>query len=214
MTTRQTKKTTSEKTSVKKSASSVKRSPSRTSKPKSTPAPPTTLAANPFAFEVLSLASRQRTNAKKVEILEKYKDDSLRSIFVWNYDNKIQSALPAGDVPYAAADEQTSFSGTLSEKINDSVSKMEEIGTKSLGATDQGKTSIRKEYKNFYNYIRGGNDTLSGVKRENMFISLLQGLHPLEAEIMILVKDKKLQEKYKLNKDIISQAYPEIIWRN
>ena len=47
-----------------------------------------------------------------------------------------------------------------------------------------------------------------------MFINILQGLHPLEAEILILVKDKKLDTKYKITKDIVSQAYPDIQWGN
>jgi hypothetical protein len=45
-----------------------------------------------------------------------------------------------------------------------------------------------------------------------MFINVLEGLHPLEAEILILVKDKKLQTKYKITKEIVSQSYPDIKW--
>jgi hypothetical protein len=45
-----------------------------------------------------------------------------------------------------------------------------------------------------------------------MFINILEGLHPLEAEILILVKDKKLDTKYKITKEIVSQAYPSITW--
>ena len=45
-----------------------------------------------------------------------------------------------------------------------------------------------------------------------MFINLLQGLHPLEAEILCLVKDKKLETKYKITKEIVGQAYPDIEW--
>ena len=45
-----------------------------------------------------------------------------------------------------------------------------------------------------------------------MFINVLQGLHPLEAEILILVKDKDLETKYKISKDVVSQAYPDITW--
>jgi aromatic ring-opening dioxygenase LigB subunit len=41
---------------------------------------------------------------------------------------------------------------------------------------------------------------------------MLEGLHPLEAEIVCLVKDKKLESKYKINKDIVSEAYPDIQW--
>ena len=35
--------------------------------------------------------------------------------------------LPEGDVPYAAIDGETGFKGTLSEKIEDAISKMEEL---------------------------------------------------------------------------------------
>lgn len=170
------------------------------------------LPTNPFAFEVLNLASKQKSNVKKVEVLQKYGDPSLKAIFIWNFDESIVSMLPEGPVPYSSMGDLTSFSGTLSEKIDDAVDKMKEIGSNSLGATDQGKSSIRKEYQRFYNFIKGGNDGLSSLRRETMFINVLEGLHPLEAEILILVKDKKLQEKYKITKEIVSQAYPDIQW--
>jgi hypothetical protein len=170
------------------------------------------LPVNPFAFEVLNLVSKQRTNAKKVELLKKYEDPSLKAIFIWNFDESVISILPDGPVPYASVGEQNSFSGTITEKINDAVYKMSEMGSNSLGSQDQGKSSIRKEYKMFYNFLKGGNDGLSSLRRETMFINILQGLHPLEAEILILVKDKKLQTKYKITKEIVSEAYPDIKW--
>jgi hypothetical protein len=170
------------------------------------------LPANPFTFEVLNLVSKQRTNIKKVEVLQKYNDPSLRAIFIWNFDESVTSSLPEGIVPYSSVGEQGSFSGNLSEKIDDAVGKMSEIGSNSLGSQDQGFSSIRKEYSKFYNFIKGGNDSLSSLRRETMFINVLQGLHPLEAEILCLVKDKKLETKYKITKELVSQAYPEIVW--
>jgi hypothetical protein len=170
------------------------------------------LPANPFTFEVLNLVSKQRTNIKKVEVLQKYNDPSLRAIFIWNFDESVTSSLPVGIVPYSSVGEQGSFSGTLSEKIDDAVGKMGELGSNSLGSQDQGFSSIRKEYSKFYNFIKGGNDSLSSLRRETMFINVLEGLHPLEAEILCLVKDKKLETKYKITKEIVSQAYPEIVW--
>ena len=181
-------------------------------KAKTTPAVSIDLPANPFTFEVLNLVSKQRTNIKKIEVLQKYNDPSLRAIFIWNFDESVTSALPVGIVPYSSVGEQGSFSGTLSEKIDDAVGKMSEIGSNSLGSQDQGFSSIRKEYSKFYNFIKGGNDSLSSLRRETMFINVLQGLHPLEAEILCLVKDKKLETKYKITKEIVSQAYPEIVW--
>ena len=172
------------------------------------------LPTNPFAFEVLQLVSKQRTNAKKVEVLQKYGDPSLKTILIWNFDESILSLLPVGDVPYASTDEQNSFSGTLSSKIEDAVSKMQELNSNSLGSSDQGRSSIRKEYHMFYNFVKGGNDGLSSLRRETMFINILQGLHPLEAEIICLIKDKKLETKYKISKEIVSEAYPDIKWGN
>lgn len=170
------------------------------------------LPANPFIFEILNLASKQRSNAKKIEVLKKYEHPSLKAIFIWNFDESVISMLPDGPVPYASVGEQNSFSGTVSQKINDAVNKMGELDTTSLGANDQGRSSIRKEYERFYNFIRGGNDGLSSLRRETMFINVLQGLHPLEAEIVILVKDKKLETKYKITKELVSEAYPDIRW--
>ena len=170
------------------------------------------LPANPFAFEVFTLISKQNSNTKKVELLKKYDHPSIKSLLIWNFDESIVSVLPEGIVPYASAGQQHVFKGTLSEKIGDAVSKMSEIGSNSLGSQDQGLTSIRKEYTYFYNFIKGGNDGLSSRRRETMFINILEGLHPLESEILILVKDKKLEEKYKITKQNVSEAFPDIQW--
>lgn len=172
------------------------------------------LPANPFVFEIFDIASKQRSVAKKVEALQKFEHPCLKSLFIWNFDESIISILPEGDVPYAAVDELDSFKGTLSEKIEDAVEKMGEMGSRSLGSQDQGKTSIRKEYSKFYNFVRGGNESLTNLRRETIFINLLQGLHPLEAQIICLVKDKKLETKYKITKDVVSKAYPDIQWGN
>ena len=60
--------------------------------------------------------------------------------------------------------------------------------------------------------MKGGNDQLSSLRRESMFIQLLEGLHPEEADIICLVKDGQLNKKYKLTRDIVETAYPDIIW--
>ena len=166
----------------------------------------------PFCYEVLEAASKQRTKAKKIEVLKTYAHDSIMAVLIWNFDESIVSLLPEGEVPYGNTREDNSVTGSLSDKINDAVGKMSEMGSNSLGSQDQGKASIRKEYTKFYNFIKGGNDSLSSLRRETMFINILEGLHPLEAEILVLVKDKRLSEKYKITKEIVSAAYPQITW--
>ena len=179
-------------------------------KAKATPIP--NLPKIPFAFEVLDAASKQRTKAKKIEVLQRYAHDSIMALLIWNFDETAISALPPGDVPYGNTREDNSVTGTLSDKINDAVDKMSEMGSNSLGSQDQGKASIRKEYSKFYNFLKGGNNGLTNLRRETMFINILEGLHPLEAEILVLVKDKKLTDRYKITKEIVSAAYPQIVW--
>ena len=179
-------------------------------KTKTTPIPQ--LPLNPFAYEVFDAASKQRTKAKKIEVLQRYPHDSIMAVLIWNFDETVISVLPPGDVPYGTNREDNSMTGTLSDKINDAVGKMTEMGSNSLGSQDQGQASIRKEYTKFYNFLKGGNDKLSSLRRETMFINILEGLHPLEAEILILVKDKKLTDKYKITKEVVGAAYPQITW--
>lgn len=169
-----------------------------------------TLPSNPFIFEVLELVSKQRSNTKKVEVLKTYEHDSLKTILIWNFDDTVISLLPDGEVPYANADEQSVYSGTLSENL-----AKEAAGGESATGQDldgRGRTSLRREYQNLYHYVKGGNNGLSTIRREMMFINLLQGLHPREAEVLILTKDKRLSNKYKISIDNVKESYPDIQW--
>ena len=142
------------------------------------------LPPNPFLHEILELASKQRSAAKKAEILQEYRNDALTAILIWNFDDSIISVLPPGEVPY----------------------KENEVPV----GTDH--TSLRREWKHLYNFVKGGNDSLNGLRRETMFIQMLEGLHPEEAKILCLTKDKQLQTKYKLTQANVAQAFPDIRW--
>jgi len=53
-----------------------------------------------------------------------------------------------------------------------------------------------------------GNPNLNAMRREQLFIQLLEGLHVSEAEIVIAVKDKSLNKKYKgLNASTVKAAF-------
>ena len=196
--------TTTKKTTTKRKSKVVKAS---------TPIP--NLPKKPFVFEVLDLVSKQRSKAKKVEVLKKYDEFHLRMIFLWNFDTVVQSMLPEGDVPYQSYDEQNTYSGSLSTKIKEDIRSMYDTGSFSMGVSDtQGRTTIRRECKNFYHFVKGGNDAMNNMRRESMYINILQGLHPLEADILVLVKDKKLTDRYKITREIVEEAYPDIYWRD
>jgi hypothetical protein len=174
------------------------------------------LQPNPFQHEILELVSKQRSNIKKVEVLKEYRNDALITLMIMNFDESVISALPPGDVPYAGTDDQTSLGGNLTDLID---SKAKNNGLKTSGyygteefAEEKNKTSIRNEYQNFYIYCKNGNNNIAQIRKETMFINMLSGLHPLEAELMCLVKDKKLTDKYKITFDNVKESYPDIVW--
>jgi hypothetical protein len=173
-------------------------------------AEPETLPSNPFVYEVLELAAKQRSKAKKIDVLRTYDHISLKSIFIWNFDESVISMLPEGDVPYGDSDDQSIYSGTLSENIAKEAKGGESATGQDLDG--RGKTSLRREYKNLYHFIKGGNDSLSPIRRETMFINMLRGLHPREAEVLILVKDKRLTDRYNITLEVVKEAYPDINW--
>lgn len=168
------------------------------------------LPTNPFIFEILEFASKQRSNAKKVEVLKEYENDALKTIFIWNFDESVISLLPEGEVPYGDLKDQNVYSGNLSDNLSREASGGESATGQDLDG--RGRTSLRREYQNLYHYVKGGNNGLSTIRREMMFINLLQGLHPREAEVLILTKDKKLTDKYKISLENIKEAYPDIQW--
>jgi len=177
---------------------------------KTTETPIDVLPTNPLIFEILELASKQRSNSKKVEVLKTYENDALKAVFIWNFDETVISLLPEGDVPYGDLKDQNVYSGTLSENL-----KKESQGGESATGQDldgRGRTSLRREYQNLYHYVKGGNNSLSSIRREMMFINLLQGLHPKEAEVIVLTKDKKLSSKYKISFENVKEAYSDIHW--
>ena len=142
------------------------------------------LPPNPFIHEIFEYVSAQRTVEKKVEALQEYRCDAVTTLLIWNFDDTVISMLPEGEVPFEKNDVP--------------------IGTD--------HSSLRKEYRNLYHFVKGGNDTLSKTRRESMFIQILEVLHPTEANILCLVKDKLLASKYKINKGMIETAYPDIEW--
>jgi len=180
-----------------------------TTKKKKTTNPLPELPTNAFMHEILELVSKQRSNAKKVEVLKKNNCLPLKSILIWNFDETVRSLLPPGDVPYGNLKEDVTASGNLSDKIKASSQVKNSVAEESQRAK---KTSIRKESEKFYNFVQGGNNSLSSIRREVMFINILEGLHPEEAEILVLVKDKKLSTKYKISLDNVKEAYPDITW--
>ncbi|ADO97850.1 hypothetical protein SSSM5_221 [Synechococcus phage S-SSM5] len=127
----------------------------------------------------------QKTKKEKVDLLQKHNTPALRQLLIINFDDSITSMLPEGDVPYTPNDAP--------------------VGTD--------HTRLEQEYRGLYRFFKGGDNRLPALKRESMFVQLLEGLSAEEAELLVLCKDGRLGDKYKrITKAVISEAYPSIEW--
>ena len=135
--------------------------------------------------EILRKVSNAKTKAEKISLLQRYNSAALRQLLIWNFDESVVSMIPDGEVPYTPNDAP--------------------VGTD--------HTRLEQEYRGFYRFVKGGQDRLPAAKRESMFIQLLEGLSAEEAELVCLVKDKKLNDKYKrITRTVVSEAFPSITW--
>ena len=138
----------------------------------------------PLMSEILDKVAKAKTKEKKVELLREHNTDALRMVLKSSFDPNIEWDLPEGDVPY-----------TPNESPEGTEHNM-----------------LVHEARTLFHYIKGGNPQLTTNRRENMFIQMLEGLHPSEAEVLCLVKDKNLGSKYKITKEMVAEAYPDITW--
>lgn len=175
-------------TTTKKTTSS--RKPSTAAKKTTTtaakPAEKIQLTPTSYVHEIFAAVVAERTKDKKIGILQQYNENFIKSLLIWNFDPSVQSVLPEGEVP-------------IQENEN---------------AEKSPSSNIRKEWSKFYNFVKGGNDAMNRLRKETMFINMLESFHPGEAEVLCLVKDKKLQTKYNITKELVSEAYPDIQWGN
>ena len=137
--------------------------------------------------EVLRKVSNAKTKAEKINLLRENNSQALRSLLIWNFDESVISMVPEGEVPYTPNDAP--------------------VGTD--------HTRLEQEARGLYRFVKGGQDSLKALKRESMFVQLLEGLSAEEAELLCLIKDGNLNSKYKrITKAVVAEAFPQIDWGN
>ena len=135
--------------------------------------------------EVLQKVSNAKTKAQKIKLLQEHNTPALRSILIANFDESVISMLPDGEVPY---------------KKNDA-------------PEDTEHTKLAHEYRKLYLFFKGGAN-VSQTRRETLFIQLLEGLHEKEAEVLCLAKDRKIGKRWKITRQCVEEAFPQIQWGN
>ena len=137
-------------------------------------------AVPPLMSEIATKINNAKDKPRKLKVLKEHDTIPLRQVLKGAFDPNIEWLLPQGDVPYTANDAP--------------------VGTE--------HTLLSQEAKRLYLFTKGGDNTLSGNKRETLFIQMLEGLSAEEAEFLITVVNKKVNNKYKgFTANLVKEAF-------
>ena len=141
--------------------------------------------AKPTIPEIFEKASSLKARKDKIAYIKEAAAlyPAFRDILRINFDQDVVSLLPEGEPPYTKDDAPHGHEYQI----------------------------LHKGYRMFQYFFKGGKGSmLQPMKRETMFVNLLETLHAEEAELLVLAKDRKL--KYKgITKKLIQDALPGLI---
>lgn len=133
-------------------------------------------------YEILEKVSAASGKAQKIKILRENETWALKDVLRATYDDSVEFLLPTGAVPpYEPAPEESHPSNLLTQN---------------------------KKFQYFVNTATARR--LDKIKREKIFINLLESIHPKDAEVMLLVINKKTLGKG-ITKKLVQEAFPGLI---
>ena len=137
-------------------------------------------AGKELISEIFTKINNAKDKPKKIEVLRQYDSPGMRMILKGAFDPKIEWELPEGTPPY--------------------------IENEAPAGTEH--TFLEVEARKLYNFAKGGNNTINKIRKETLFIQMLEGLHASEAKVLIDVKNKSLNKTYKgLTSDMVKEAF-------
>ena len=137
-------------------------------------------AVPPLFSEIATKINNAKDKPRKLKVLQEHDSVPLRQVLKGAFHPDIEWLLPKGDVPYTANDAP--------------------VGTE--------HTLLQQEAKRLYLFTKGGDNSLSNTKRETLFIQMLEGLSADEAEFLVAVVNKKVNNKYKgFTANLVKEAF-------
>jgi hypothetical protein len=134
-----------------------------------------------YVHEVIKMAAEAKTRTEKIEILRKYESWPLKDILRGSFDDSIVWLLPPGDPPYTPAD------------------------------AHRHPSSFVKQTQNLKYFAKGGpGEKLLPLKRETMFIRMIESIHPEDAVLVLSMVNKKAPAKT-ITKKLVEEAFPNLI---
>lgn len=140
-----------------------------------------TMGSNePTVHEIFTLINNAKDKPKKIEVLKKHDTQAMRMLLKAAFDPKIEFDLPEGTPPF--------------------------IRNEAPAGTEH--TSLFYASKKLWRFVKGADPETKSLAREKMFLGLLESLHEKDADVLIGIKDKKLNNMYKgLTSQMVREAF-------
>jgi hypothetical protein len=133
----------------------------------------------PLAHEIFTKVNNAKDKPKKIEVLRKNDSQGLRQLCKAAFDPSIVWDIPEGIPPFIQNDAPE--------------------GTE--------HTSLLDEARKLYLFIKGGSN-IPKVRKETLFIQMLEALHKNDAQVLLDIKEKKLNLTYKgLTENCVKEAF-------
>jgi len=149
--------------------------------------------------EVLQRVSNAKTKSEKVKLLQDYESPALKKLLLCNFAKSISFIFPTGKSPFTPLDRPKGVQHQLlftEHRLLDKFIKKEVNGV------------------TYYGCSGGPKPNLPQLKKEHLWIQLLEVLHMDEAEVLDLVKDKQLTKRYKITRQNVIDAFPSLNLQN
>ena len=145
----------------------------------------------PLFHEICTKVNNAKDKPAKIKVLRQYRTSALEMFLKSALCPEIEWMLPVGDVPFMANEAPEGTEHTL---LAQAMAKVHNY------------VRLNRDKLNLDPVV--GNPDLNRMKREMMFIQLLEGLHKNEALLLIDAKNKVINKKYKgLNATTVCEAF-------
>jgi len=134
-----------------------------------------------YVFEVIEELNKKKTKPEKVKVLKDNESWALKDIIKGSMDSNIRWNLPEGEPPYTPSKPEST------------------------------PTNLLREHKKFKYFLKGNRSSegMMAPKRENIFIGLIEGIHPEDAKLVIGMINKKSIKG--ITKPIVEEAFPGLL---
>lgn len=137
---------------------------------------------NILVSELFALIEKADDRQQKVNLLRQYDNGIIRFVLSLNFNPEFNLLLPYGKPPYKKLDKPIGYQ----------------------------TTTLLLEWRRMYIWQQP-NINISNLKKESLFIEMLEGLHESEAELLCAAKDGVMETIYKsITEDLVREAYPNI----